>query len=51
MNFLSDERLAPGAMIVRWRDGGLDCDLGRSLFAIVDFLNSTLKPTNEEDAL
>jgi len=51
MNFLSDERLAPGAMRVRWRDGGLDCDLGRSLFAIVDFLNSTLKPTNEEDAL
>jgi len=51
MSLHSDEGLAPGALQVRWREGGLDCDLGRSLFAIVDFLNSQLKLTNEEDAL
>lgn len=36
-----DERLEPGALRIRWNGGGLDCDVGRSLFAIVEFLSAT----------
>jgi hypothetical protein len=41
-----DESLEPGAMRIRWPGGGLDCDVGRSLFAIVDFLSS--QPQTEQ---
>lgn len=44
---LMDDTLAPGTLVARWRDGGLDCDVGRSLFAIVDFLNAQTKSTKE----
>lgn len=35
-----DPDLAPGTLHARWRGGELECDVGRSLFAIVEFLNS-----------
>lgn len=43
-----DADLPPGSLQARWRDGGLDCDVGRSLFAIVEFLNSEAGQTPEE---
>ncbi len=48
--FAIDQDLAPGTLVARWRDGGLDCEVGRSLFAIVDFLNSQASDANEEPA-
>ncbi|MFN0024065.1 MAG: hypothetical protein ACKVS5_09200 [Parvularculaceae bacterium] len=36
----SDLSLAPGTLQARWNSGGIDCDVGRSLFAIVELLNS-----------
>lgn len=44
-----DESLEPGALRIRWNGGGLDCDVGRSLFAIVEFL-SALSNSSQEDA-
>lgn len=43
-----DAELAPGTLTARWRDGGLDCDVGRSLFAIVEFLNAQSAQPPEE---
>jgi hypothetical protein len=40
-----DQTLEAGAMRVRCPGGGLDCDIGHSLFAIVEFLSS---PTQTE---
>ncbi len=49
LNLAADERLEPGALRMRWKDGGLDCDVGRSLFAIVDFLNAQSDPADGEN--
>ena len=46
--FTIDDALAPGSLEAHWRDGGLDCDVGRSLFAIVEFLNAQSAPQAEE---
>lgn len=43
-----DADLAPGTIEAQWKDGGVNCDLGRSLFAIVEFLNSHSAPSLEE---
>jgi hypothetical protein len=46
--FSIDPALAPGTIEARWLEGGLDCDVGRSLFAIVEFLNAqSAQPTEE----
>lgn len=42
-----DESLKPGSVRIRWSGGGLDCDVGRSLFAIVEFLSSSPQPEQE----
>lgn len=43
-----DAALQPGTIEARWREGGLDCDVGRSLFAIVEFLNAQTAHPSEE---
>ncbi len=48
--FTMDDTLAPGTLEARWSDGGLDCDVGRSLFAIVEILNAHKAPSAEEQS-
>ena len=43
-----DPDLPPGAMKARWSGGGLDCDVGRSLFAIIEFLNAQSTVAEQE---
>ncbi|MDZ7628411.1 MAG: hypothetical protein U5J99_08425 [Parvularculaceae bacterium] len=43
-----DDGLAPGTVQARWGDGGLDCHVGQSLFAIVEFLNAQSSDYSEE---
>lgn len=43
-----DETLEAGAIRIRWSGGGLDCDIGHSLFAIVELLTSTLQEEGQK---
>lgn len=43
-----DEELEPGAIRVRWPGGGFECDVGRSLFSIVEFISSKPHSTLEK---
>jgi len=49
VDLIIDDSLAPGTLMARWNDGGLDCDVGKSLFAIVAFLNAQASPETEEN--
>lgn len=44
----ADPDLPPGALKARWSGGGMDCDVGRSLFAIVEFLNAQSTAIDQE---
>lgn len=49
VDLIIDDSLAPGTLIARWNEGGFDCDVGKSLFAIVDLLNAQASPETEEN--
>jgi hypothetical protein len=40
-DILVEETMDPGTLEIRWAGGGLDCDVGRSLFAITEFLTTS----------
>jgi flagellar biosynthesis/type III secretory pathway protein FliH len=45
---MRDDSLEAGTVRARWRDGSLECDVGRSLFRIVEFLNAGAQSSHEE---